>query len=56
MRKVDKTSSTAVIKKVPQSIADFLKACKVDTLKKIFIKKKKKKKKTKKNFEENSVL
>ena len=56
MRKVDKTSSTAVIKKVPQSIADFLKACKVDTLKKSFIKKKKKKKKTKKNFEENSVL
>ena len=48
MRKVNKRSSTAVIKKVPQSIADFLKACKVDTLKK--------KKKTKKNFEENSVL
>ena len=50
MRKVDKTSSTAVIKKVPQSIADFLKACTVDTLKKSFIKKKKKKKKRKKNL------
>ena len=55
MRKVNKRSSTAVIKKVPQSIADFLKACKVDTLKKSLIKKKKKKK-NEKNFEENSVL
>ena len=44
MRKVNKRSSKAVIKKVPQSIADFLKACKVDTLKKSLIKKKKKKK------------
>ena len=43
MRKVNKRSSTAVIKKVPQSIADFLKACKVDTLKKKFNLKKKKK-------------
>ena len=55
MRKVNKRSSKAVIKKVPQSIADFLKACKVDTLKKSLIKKKKKKK-NEKNFEENSVL
>ena len=45
---MDKTSSTAVIKKVPQSIADFLKACKVDTLKKSFIKKIKNKKKKRK--------
>ena len=44
MRKVNKRSSKAVIKKVPQSIADFLKACKVDTLKKSLIKKKNKKK------------
>ena len=47
IRKVNKRSSTAVIKKVPQSTADFLKACKVDTLKKKFNLKKKKKKRKK---------